>query len=214
MDILNFKLSIIIPIYNNSQYVKPLLNSLVKQKKDKKVEIIAVDDGSTQDMSFLDTYNEIIVIHKQNGGCASARNAGLRAARGEYIAFLDADDSIVDNYLDTIYNDAFLGYDYVTYRYMIDRKEIIAGKSKWDWRPNYNCWSYLFKKSITEGKWFDERRNAADDWPWVQSVTNPELKRYDSSAALVIYNTHNYNSLTKRVQRGEISEFKNEVYNL
>lgn len=208
MESLNFKLSIIIPIYNNSEYLKPLLESLKQQKKNREdIEIIAVDDGSTQDMRFLDNFADV-VIHKVNGGCASARNAGLDAARGNYVAFLDADDAVKSNYIDVIYEDATRGYDYVTYWWDLDDGKSGGHRRNDPWRPNYNVWSYLFKKSILEGKRFDERRNAADDWVFVQDVIHTGLSRYDSKQSLVIYNTHNENSLTKRVERGELSEFK------
>lgn len=211
MTNLNFKLSIIIPIYNNSEFLKPMLRSLVQQKQEKKkndVQIITVDDGSTEDMRFLDEYfPELVVIHKENGGCASARNAGLRIAQGEYVTFLDADDAIEDDYLETVYNDCFRGYDYVTYHWKLDNG-MDAGRSPYPHLPNYNVWSYIFRKAAIDGVWFDENRNAADDWAWLQIAVTPRMTRYDSEKSLVIYNTHNYNSLTKRVERGEISEFK------
>lgn len=210
MAILNFKLSIIIPIFNNSIYLKPLLKSLMRQKIGKEdVEVIAVDDGSTQNMEFLDEYiaDDFIVVHKKNGGCASARNVGLKLARGEWVAFLDADDAIKDYYLDVIYNDCSRNVDYVTYHWEL-KNGVDCFCPYSDIIPNYNVWSYIFRKKITEGVWFDENRNAADDFAWLKDLLHEGLSRYDSKESLVIYNMDNYNSLTKRVEREEITEFK------
>lgn len=93
-------LTFIIPVYNVESYLKECIDSIMRQIKSS-VEIILVDDGSTDcsgnlcDM-FADSYEEITVIHKENGGLASARNAGLDIARGLYIAFVDSDDRIAD----------------------------------------------------------------------------------------------------------------------
>ncbi|HUZ93198.1 MAG TPA: glycosyltransferase family A protein [Candidatus Paceibacterota bacterium] len=87
--------SIIIPSYNTERYIKEAVDSALAQTY-KPVEIIVVDDGSTDNTKqILEPYlkqNSIIYIYQQNGGLAAARNTGIRASRGEYIALLDADD--------------------------------------------------------------------------------------------------------------------------
>lgn len=90
--------SVIIPIYNVEKYLKRCVES-VRNQTYQKIEIILVDDGSTDRCGMIcDEYDEvdnrIKVVHKKNGGLSSARNAGLRCAEGEYIFFLDADDFI------------------------------------------------------------------------------------------------------------------------
>lgn len=92
------KLSIIIPIYNVGRFLAPCLDSLEAQSLED-WEAICVDDGSTDGSgTVLDLYAKedprFKVIHKANGGVASARNTGLVAARGEWIALLDADDFV------------------------------------------------------------------------------------------------------------------------
>ena len=91
-------LSVIIPAYNVGVYFNPCIESIVNQTYTY-LEIIIVDDGSTDDTpKFCDEWakrdSRIKVIHKTNGGASSARNAGLDAATGEYITFVDADDYI------------------------------------------------------------------------------------------------------------------------
>ncbi len=90
------KISIIVPAYNAEATLNRCVDSLLKQTIED-TEIILVDDGSTDKTSALcDLYAEnnesIKVIHKANGGPASARNAGIEAASGQYIGFVDSDD--------------------------------------------------------------------------------------------------------------------------
>lgn len=88
--------SIIVPVYNVKPYLSRCIESLLQQTYTN-LEILLVDDGSTDGSAVIcDEYaakdSRIKVIHKPNGGVSSARNAGLRAATGDYIGFLDSDD--------------------------------------------------------------------------------------------------------------------------
>ena len=92
------KISIIVPIYNVQQFLNQCIESIVKQTYSN-LEIILVDDGSPDGCSILcDEWEKsdqrIIVIHKKNGGLSDARNAGIKVATGDYIAFVDGDDFI------------------------------------------------------------------------------------------------------------------------
>lgn len=94
----NALISIIIPVYNAAGYLERSIGS-VRNQTYQNLEIITVDDGSKDDsLRILDSFaasdSRIKVIHKENGGSSSARNAGLKAATGEYIGFIDADDHI------------------------------------------------------------------------------------------------------------------------
>ena len=91
-------ISVIVPVYNLGQLVVRCVESIIAQEY-RDLEIIIVDDGSTDGSSELcDTLaardGRIRVIHKQNGGLSSARNAGLAASAGDYISFIDGDDYI------------------------------------------------------------------------------------------------------------------------
>lgn len=96
-------ISIIIPVYNAEKTLKKCIDSIMAQEY-KDFELILVDDGSA-DMSsqMCDEYAandmRIKVIHKQNGGVSSARNAGLEIAQGQWITFVDSDDYLSDHYL-------------------------------------------------------------------------------------------------------------------
>lgn len=98
--------SIIVPIYQASKYLDRLVSSILKQTCED-YELILVDDGSTDGSSSLcDSYSagstKIRTIHQKNGGVSSARNAGIAASNGEYLIFLDADDFIERNYLQSV----------------------------------------------------------------------------------------------------------------
>lgn len=98
-------ISVIVPVYNVAHYLKQCIESIISQEGN--IEIILVDDGSPDvSSSICDEYaqkdNRIHVIHKQNGGVSSARNAGLDTAQGEWIWFVDGDDYIADNVLKRI----------------------------------------------------------------------------------------------------------------
>ena len=103
----NPSLSIIIPIYNTEKYLKQCLDSVVSQTIDD-IEILCVDDGSTDGSNkILEGYERIDprikAIHKSNGGLVSARKAGVAAAKGKYIGFVDSDDWIEPDMYETLY---------------------------------------------------------------------------------------------------------------
>lgn len=92
------RFSIIIPIYKVEKYLNKCVNSVLKQTYSN-LEIILVDDGSPDNCpkmcdEYLKKDNRIKVIHKENGGLSSARNAGLDIAKGDYILFVDSDDYV------------------------------------------------------------------------------------------------------------------------
>lgn len=102
-------LSFIVPVYNAEAYIEECLQSLLDQDLPKEdYEIICVNDGSRDGslavlQKFAREYPNIIVIDKENGGVATARNAGLAAAGGEYVWFVDSDDFIRKNILGRLY---------------------------------------------------------------------------------------------------------------
>jgi glycosyltransferase involved in cell wall biosynthesis len=109
MDNVNndIKVSVIMPIYNASRYLGPAIDSILDQTLPE-IEIICVDDGSTdKSLEILKEYQKqddrIRIVTQTNAGPAHARNNGIRRARGEYIAFLDADDFVEPTFLEDLY---------------------------------------------------------------------------------------------------------------
>lgn len=92
-------ISIIVPIYNAEQFLRECIDSLLSQSY-RNIEIILVNDGSKDgSLSICQNYNDnrIVIIDKENAGVSSARNAGLKVAKGRYVTFVDADDTLPVN---------------------------------------------------------------------------------------------------------------------
>ena len=104
------KVSVIIPIFNVEKYLKKSLDSVVNQTL-KEIEIIAIDDGSTDNSlnilkEYQNTDDRIIIFEQENKGPGEARNLALNHVKGEYVFFLDSDDWIELNTLEKLYNNA------------------------------------------------------------------------------------------------------------
>lgn len=104
------KVSIIVPAYNVERLLADCIDSILSQTH-KNIETIIINDGSTDNTldiasEFAREHPNIIVINQTNGGVSSARNAGLRAASGQYVAFVDADDAIHKTYIENLLLDA------------------------------------------------------------------------------------------------------------
>lgn len=100
-------ISVIIPIYNVECYLKTCIDSIVNQTYSN-LEIILVDDGSPDKCpEICDEYakkdNRVKVIHQENGGLAHARNVGIANSNGEYLTFVDSDDYVSDDYVESLY---------------------------------------------------------------------------------------------------------------
>lgn len=102
------EISVIVPVYKAEQYLDRCVKSILEQTY-QNFELILVDDGSPDNSpSLCDEWakndNRIHVIHKENGGASSARNAGLKIAKGNWIAFADSDDWLDKTALKTLYD--------------------------------------------------------------------------------------------------------------
>ena len=103
--------SVVVPIYNAQATLVRCIESIVNQTFAKHMEIILVDDGSTDDSgricdSFAENYDNVRVIHQSNAGMGAAYNAGIAAARGEYIGMVESDDFIDLRMYEILYNNA------------------------------------------------------------------------------------------------------------
>ena len=101
---MKYKLTIVVPLYNVASYIKACIDSVLSQQTTFGIEVIMVDDGSTDRSLAIakacaEQYPHIKVISQENKGLGGARNTGLLNASGEYILFLDADDRLSENAL-------------------------------------------------------------------------------------------------------------------
>lgn len=106
----DIKVSIIVPVYNVEQYLVRCLDSICDQTLNG-IEIILIDDGSTDGSweickKYADRDNRIQILHKLNGGLVSARQAGLKVAKGKYVGFVDSDDWIEKDMYQKLYDTA------------------------------------------------------------------------------------------------------------
>ncbi len=102
------KVSIIIPVYNAEKRLKKLIDGCISQTYEN-IEIVLIDDGSTDNSAeickeYEKSYENVKYFHKENGGVSSARNLGIEKATGKYIFFLDSDDIIDGNVIESLAN--------------------------------------------------------------------------------------------------------------
>lgn len=114
--------SIIIPVYNTSQYLKECIESILCQN-DILFELLLIDDGSTDDSGKIcNEYSQkdtrVKCFHILNGGVSKARNYGLSKAKGQYVSFIDSDDFVASNYLKIIKDIIDSHPDFAIYNYI------------------------------------------------------------------------------------------------
>jgi len=153
------KVSIIIPVYNAESTIKRCLDSIINQTNSQ-WEIIAINDGSADEsLNILKTYsrqyeNKIRVIDQQNAGVTKTRERGVRESTAEYIMFIDNDDYIDSNYVETFLNaidhtdcDCVLG----GYRRINEKKHVIfqyAPETEWLKYSIMTPWARIFKREF------------------------------------------------------------------
>ena len=179
------KVSIIIPAYNVGHTLSTCLETVISQTF-KDIEIIVVDDGSKDDTKkIIKEYaaldSRIVPIHQENRGVSSARNVALSVASGEYIIFIDSDDSVTNEYVDELMR--WSDYDFVTagYKYQTadgswflrEFEDITATKDDVQQNPSRflgkyyfgSPWATLMKKKIIDEHTlkFDESIHCGED---------------------------------------------------
>lgn len=174
------QISIIVPIYKVEKYLSECVNSLTAQTFTD-IEIILVDDGSPDNCGamcdeFAKQDKRITVIHKKNGGLSSARNAGIKAATGNYICFVDSDDLVSADYCKSLF-ELIDGteYDYAVggvYRFKDGaftepskpEKEVLAVgniqllEMQIDRKSEFGVWNKLYKREIFDSLQFADGR--------------------------------------------------------
>lgn len=207
----DFKVSIVLPIHNVGPYLERCLDSIRRQTLSD-IEIVCVDDGSTDNSAkILRDYqridSRIRVLSQRNKGPASARNAGIKIARGSYVGFVDGDDWIDGTYFERLYDVAGAsGADIVRTAYLnhyADRIEedefnrvIYSAKQEGrDLGPNEHSvvvWNAIYLREFLTGpvpKLFDEDDSikGTEDIPFTASVTLRSRKTSVSTGAFYHY---------------------------
>jgi len=186
--------SVIIPTYNKSQYLREAIKSVLNQTY-KNIEVIVVDDGSTDNTKeIVESFNDsrIIYIFQENKGPAIARNTGIKKAQGRYIAFLDSDDlwlkEKLEKQIDFMEKNSEIGllgtgcYE-MTDKGKIIGKKIFPTKNKILQKDliKYNPFiqsSIITKREVFDkvGLWYDEKFRESEDYElWLRIAGNYKI---------------------------------------
>ena len=189
LDSNNDLVTIIVPVYNSREYIVRCAASLTGQTYPA-LQIILVDDGSTDGSGDICAVlakgdGRIEVVHKPNGGVSSARNAGIDRARGEWIAFVDADDYVSPYYIEYMLSAARSGCDMAICRFVrvqggkdndsgvlftrepdarqITGREACVQRFGRDISLYNRCWGKIFKAHLWTGLRFPDKLSVGED---------------------------------------------------
>jgi len=124
------KVSVVIPCYNEEAYLKDALESIKNQTYKGKIEIIVVDDGSTdKSVEIAESYGAKVLKNEKNMGIAITRNRGIKEAKGKYLAFLSADDFFHKTYVEKMFHYAEKNPGKVLFSdyYIVNENKIVTG---------------------------------------------------------------------------------------
>lgn len=158
------QLSIITPYYKTLKYIKKLRDVLEPQLNDK-IEWIIVDDGCNE--KELDTFKaKVIHLPTNSGGAGKPRNVGLDNAKGKYIAFIDSDDLVSDDYIQEVLKNLKTDIIFISWKSKVHDIHI-------EYNPPYwNCavWCRIYRKRIIGNIRFREDMKIAEDWVFNQQI--------------------------------------------
>lgn len=197
------KLSIITPFYNTYEYTKKLAESLVPQLSDE-VEWIIIDDGCKE--KRLDSIEaSIIHLYENSGNASIPRNYGLDYAKGEYIAFIDSDDDVTEDYVETILKKIDEGFDYCYISWKATNgAEVIIEDEPPEW--NNSVWKCVYRKEKIKDLKFDPIYNYGEDKFFNEKL--PDGKKTSITRPIYIYTTDRSGSLTDLYSSHKISFLK------
>lgn len=167
------KTSVIIPVYNSGIYLEECVESVFHQTQ-KEIEVIAVNDGSTDDsletlLRLQKKYPELIILSQDNYGAGYARNVGMARARGDYIYFMDSDDYILENTLEKCYEYAsrnkldLVSFDALEFEESVERKPL---------KPNYSDRHKIIeeREEVFSGIYFLEKYHQVSYTPQIWNI--------------------------------------------
>lgn len=228
---MNPKVSIIVPVYKVEKYLRKCIDSILNQTYEN-LEIILVNDGSPDNCGeicdeYAEKYSKIIVIHKQNGGLSSARNAGLDVATGDYIGFVDSDDWIEPNMYQRLMENAIKYNAEISVAGLTNIKECenkyevikstyngtieIICFDKYEEMKNFflgtwSAWDKIYKKEVHEDIRFPEGEINEDEAIALKLIDRCERIVHTNEAL------YNYLSRPNSITTSEFSEKKLDWY--
>lgn len=192
-------ISVIIPVYNTGEELIRCIESIVNNTYTK-VEVIIVDDGSKNETAQIcdrccEFFQNVKVFHRKNKGVSASRNFGLEQCNGEYVMFVDSDDTLEDNMIETLYNIckensadfSIVGYNecrkegkntsinsdgklIVWEKYNI-LSEFLSGE-----KIGWNVWAKLYKRDILDNIRFPINKRTAEDMYFIYNVCKSSSK--------------------------------------
>ena len=205
------RISVIVPVYNARRYLETCIASVLSQSYSS-LELLLIDDGSTDGSGAIcDAWqakdSRVRVIHTENRGVSSARNTGIETATGDYIAFLDADDALLDEALTTMYGLLLehgcdiavctkLSFNADGTHCMVDFPatfELWSAKqgleaSLRDHPATYSVWGKLYRKAAIGDLRFVPGRNIHEDSFFIFQCMLKEPKVVVQNTAVIHYN--------------------------
>lgn len=159
---MNNLISIVVPVFNAKDKIEKCVQSLINQSYEN-IEIILVDDGSVDGSSELcDSFTKnpkLKVIHKKNEGVSSARNEGMKVAKGKYICFVDADDIVDKRYIENMYFNMNDKVDLVVCNYYINdlikniKSKSILSSGEYEVKDIISDYWQYFNKGLINAPW-------------------------------------------------------------
>lgn len=228
-------ISVIIPVFNVQEYISKCINSVINQTYTQ-LEIILVDDGSTDESGVL--CDELVkrdvritVIHQENGGLSDARNTGIKIANGDYVFFLDSDDYLSLDCLETLYNaiiehDAEVAqtnfyYDFPNYLLynnnlkgkdkVFTREEAMQGLLEQEVIKNF-AWGKLIRADIAKHHLFPKGKYFEDTF-WKFYIIH-ECKKYVAIAKPMLYYLQRSASISGTFSLRNLDQLEGELQRL
>lgn len=185
-------LSIITPHYNRHEYLKELAKTLEPQLTEECEWLIIDDNSKDKDFSYIHK-GKVIILDDNSGGASIPRNVGLDNAKGKYIAFIDSDDLISDDYIETILNKTKEDWDYCLFSWKSKAQKIIIK----DQPPNWNCcvWNCVYKRELIGNTRFRIDLKMAEDYYFNLEVRKGKKANIEK---ILYYYQDTPNSLTKQ----------------
>ena len=233
-------ISVVVPVYNVEKYITKCLESIIRQSY-KDFELLLVNDGSTD--KSVEIINECLLnsnlnwklINKENGGLASARNTGIKEAKGDYVSFIDADDCVSDDFLYNLinaiekddYDFSFCAFQYIKDQSLtqdknentqiFDRDTLLLSFLKRN--ISFVVPSMFFKKNflIENNLFFDEDIKFSEDQPFIWNVilhSNKTIYLYKKMYGYYIRENSIMTSSSYTKIENSYKEFSEYIFNL
>lgn len=196
-------ISIIVPLYNKAATIERCIKSVLAQTYND-WELLIIDDGSTDDSSkIVERYSDNKKIHyhyKKNGGVSSARNLGIKLAKGEWITYIDADDYFLPEALQILFELTFKMQTKISAANFLkenngSRRKVCIGKKECVIKNNYKAWFFrfcfpragaaLFHNSILKDHLFDESLSRYEDAKSLFDVLRDNKVAYSPECVMV-----------------------------